>query len=178
MDDYSLHLGNSWKYLCQVRNIRALGAFAATFYSDFMSSYRYYVALILARGGSKQIPNKNLAIIENKSILRRAIETAKAAAGKHLIFHFFNLNFLTNGIIIYLVFDEIWVSTDDIEIHKEAIRAGAEVFVRSEETSSDAASSLEAILEFSNYIQSEYKRSHFVTYIPNSSVNIVIFRQT
>lgn len=33
------------------------------------------VALILARGGSKGIPRKNLAVIQNTTLLRRSLDT-------------------------------------------------------------------------------------------------------
>lgn len=35
----------------------------------------HVVALILARGGSKGIPRKNLAIIQNTTLLRRSLDT-------------------------------------------------------------------------------------------------------
>lgn len=35
----------------------------------------HVVALILARGGSKGIPKKNLAVIQNSTLLQRSINT-------------------------------------------------------------------------------------------------------
>jgi hypothetical protein len=35
----------------------------------------HVVALILARGGSKGIPRKNLALIQNTTLLRRSLDT-------------------------------------------------------------------------------------------------------
>ncbi|KAK7576158.1 hypothetical protein V9T40_012444 [Parthenolecanium corni] len=96
------------------------------YYEKFLYIFRQYVALILARGGSKQIPRKNLATIEGKSLLKRTIETAKSAN----------------------VFQDVWVSTDDLEIYTEAAAAGAKVFGRSQESSTDNAGSIIAVLEF------------------------------
>lgn len=51
------------------------------------------------------------------------------------------------------MFHDVWVSTDDKEIAAVAEINGAKVFHRSAETSSDEASSLSAIKEFSMYHQ-------------------------
>ena len=66
------------------------------------------IALIPARGGSKALPKKNLQFLGKKSLLRRAIEVAK------------DCNFI----------DRVIVSTDDINIKQEAIKYGAEVYIR------------------------------------------------
>lgn len=55
-------------------------------------------ALVLARGGSKGIPFKNLAEVGGMSLLGRTITVAKEVN----------------------VFDEVWVSTDHEKIAKEA----------------------------------------------------------
>lgn len=68
--------------------------------SPSLSNSTEFVALILARGGSKGIPRKNLAPIGGLSLLAHAIQTIQK----------------TN------VFKEIWVSTDDDEISNEALR--------------------------------------------------------
>lgn len=52
------------------------------FYFIFVLSNSKYTALILARGGSKQIPKKNLAVVEKKTLLKRTIDVAKAAGSK------------------------------------------------------------------------------------------------
>ncbi|XKL61070.1 hypothetical protein PGB90_008127 [Kerria lacca] len=91
--------------------------------------YCKYTALILARGGSKQIPKKNLAVVEKKTLLKRTIDVAKAAG----------------------IFEDVWVSTDNLDIYREAEFAGAKVFGRSEKSSSDIATSLEAVQEFSDF---------------------------
>lgn len=69
-------------------------------FSSPHSNSTEFVALILARGGSKGIPRKNLAPIGGVSLLARAIQTIQKAN----------------------VFREIWVSTDDDEISYEAMR--------------------------------------------------------
>lgn len=57
-------------------------------YCNFVFLYRNYTALILARGGSKQVPRKNLAVVGDKTLLRRTIETAKLAGGESLVNYF------------------------------------------------------------------------------------------
>ncbi|VVC40771.1 Nucleotide-diphospho-sugar transferases,Acylneuraminate cytidylyltransferase [Cinara cedri] len=95
-----------------------------------LSNYKpHVVALILARGGSKGIPKKNLAIIQNSTLLRRSLNTVNDCE----------------------LFHDVWVSTDDKEIATEAKLAGAKVFHRSAEMASDEASSLSAVKEFSMY---------------------------
>lgn len=84
------------------------------------------VAVILARGGSKGIPHKNLAQIDGVSLLGRALRTIH------------NCN----------CFVEVWVSTDDEKIASEAYRYNASVHYRSKHSARDEATSLEAIQEF------------------------------
>ena len=77
------------------------------------------LAMITARGGSKRIPRKNIKEFCGKPILFYSIEAA-----------------LNSG-----VFDEVMVSTDDEEIARLALEAGAKVpFMRSEATANDYAS--------------------------------------
>eukprot|EP00096_Caligus_rogercresseyi_P000595 TRINITY_DN11057_c0_g1_i1.p1 TRINITY_DN11057_c0_g1~~TRINITY_DN11057_c0_g1_i1.p1 ORF type:complete len:233 (+),score=84.27 TRINITY_DN11057_c0_g1_i1:72-770(+) len=85
-------------------------------------------ALILARGGSKEIPGKNIMPIGGKPLLLRSLEPAIAAG----------------------VFDSIWVSTDDPKIAEVARSAGekVQVFMRSPEFAHDAARSVDATNEF------------------------------
>ncbi|MCR5510947.1 MAG: pseudaminic acid cytidylyltransferase [Lachnospiraceae bacterium] len=84
------------------------------------------IAIITARGGSKRIPRKNIREFCGKPIMNYSIEAA-----------------IQSGI-----FDEVMVSTEDDEIADIARAAGAEVpFMRSEETSSDTATTEEVITE-------------------------------
>lgn len=61
------------------------------------------VAIITARGGSKRIPGKNRKLFLGKPMLAYSVEAALAAG----------------------IFREVMVSTDDEEIARIAIEAGA-----------------------------------------------------
>ena len=88
----------------------------------FMSA----IAIITARGGSKRIPGKNKKLFLGKPIICYSIEAA-----------------LNSGI-----FDEVMVSTDDVEIADIAKKAGASVpFMRSDKTANDYASTDEVLAE-------------------------------
>ena len=76
-------------------------------------------AVILARGGSKGVPGKNLALLGGVSLLARAIRAAQGARG-------------VAG---------VWVSTDDPAIAAAARTAGAQVIDRPADLSGDTASS-------------------------------------
>ena len=80
--------------------------------------YKNYkvLGLILARGGSKSIPHKNIKLLGGKPLIVRTIEKAKAA--KHL--------------------DRLILSTDDPEIAAVAKKYGCEVpFMRPKELAAD-----------------------------------------
>jgi len=85
--------------------------------------------LILARGGSKEIPLKNLAIVGGKPLLVRAIK-AMQDFGR---------------------FDSIWVSTDHSEIESCAREQGAKVFTRSQEYCKDHSKSIDSVTEFLHF---------------------------
>uniref|UniRef100_A0AAG5CRK1 N-acylneuraminate cytidylyltransferase n=1 Tax=Anopheles atroparvus TaxID=41427 RepID=A0AAG5CRK1_ANOAO len=85
------------------------------------------VALILARGGSKGIPLKNIVEIQpNQTLLGRTLDTVRRSG----------------------VFETVWVSTDHERIAHEAELHGALVFARSEKHAQDHSSSLDATREF------------------------------
>ncbi|XP_027894056.1 N-acylneuraminate cytidylyltransferase A isoform X2 [Xiphophorus couchianus] len=86
----------------------------------------HVAALILARGGSKGIPLKNI----------------KPLAGIPLI------GWVLRAAIDSDVFDSVWVSTDHDEIKEVAKSWKVEVHPRSEKVSSDDSTSLETIQEF------------------------------
>lgn len=87
------------------------------------------IAIITARGGSKRIPRKNIKNFCGKPIIAYSIETA-----------------LTSNI-----FDEVMVSTDDVEIAEIAQGYGAKVpFYRSEEMSDDMALTAPVLIEVLN----------------------------
>lgn len=90
------------------------------------------MAVVTARGGSKRIPRKNIKKFCGKPIIEYSIAAA-----------------LESGI-----FDEVMVSTDDIEIAEIARQAGASVpFMRSDYTSGDFATTRDVLLE----VIEEYK---------------------
>lgn len=84
------------------------------------------VAIILARGGSKRIPRKNIRLFRNYPVIQYPIHAA-----------------IESG-----CFDEVMVSTDDDEIAAIAREAGAVTpFKRSQETANDHATSTDAFIE-------------------------------
>lgn len=88
------------------------------------------VAVIPARGGSKRIPKKNIKEFLGRPIIAYSIRTA----------------------IDSKLFDEVMVSTDDIEIAEIAKKYGAKVpFIRSLKNSSDFATTFDVIEEVINY---------------------------
>ena len=87
------------------------------------------VALILARGGSKGIPNKNIINLKDKPLISYSINAANQSNC-----------------------DETWVSTDSNEIKKIAKSYGANVIDRPKELSGDYSKSEEALDHFSDNI--------------------------
>ena len=89
------------------------------------------VAIIPARGGSKGIKNKNLQKINGISLIGRAVRVANQSGE----------------------IDEVFVSTDSIEIAEEAKRFGASVIQRPAELSADDSSSESAILHALGFVE-------------------------
>ncbi|KAL7857691.1 hypothetical protein AOLI_G00177930 [Acnodon oligacanthus] len=87
---------------------------------------RHKAALILARGGSKGIPLKNIKVLAGVPLLAWVV---RAALDSELL-------------------DSVWVSTDHDEIERVAKQWGAQVIRRSPEVSRDSSSSLDTIQEF------------------------------
>lgn len=84
------------------------------------------LAIIPARGGSKRINKKNIKFFLGKPIISYSIEAA------------INSN----------LFDEVMVSTDDLEIAKIATALGASVpFIRTETNSNDYATTVDVLIE-------------------------------
>lgn len=84
------------------------------------------IAIIPARGGSKRIPRKNIKPFLGKPILSYSIEAA----------------------IESQLFDEVMVSTDDLEIANVAMQYGAGVpFFRSHQNANDYATTFDVIKE-------------------------------
>lgn len=91
------------------------------------------IAIITARGGSKRIPRKNIKEFMGKPMLAYAIEAAKKSG----------------------MFEEIMVSTEDLEIAEIAKKYGAKVpFMRSEKTANDYAITYDVLKE----VIEEYKK--------------------
>jgi N-acylneuraminate cytidylyltransferase len=83
------------------------------------------VALILARGGSKGIPNKNLQLLGGLPLIEYTINAAK-----------------------YSNVDEVWVSTDSVYIKTICKSLGANVIDRPDNLAKDTSPSEEALLHF------------------------------
>lgn len=84
------------------------------------------LCIIPARGGSKRIPRKNVKDFLGKPIIAYSIDAA-----------------LKSG-----EFDEVMVSTDDVDIARIATEQGAKVpFMRSDKTANDFATTSEVIVE-------------------------------
>jgi CMP-N,N'-diacetyllegionaminic acid synthase len=88
---------------------------------------RKILAIIPARGGSKGIPRKNLAKVNDKPLIGWSIETM--------------LDCLADGLISKAI-----VSTDDPEITAYALKQGAEVpFTRPQEFASDSSKTVDVL---------------------------------
>jgi len=91
------------------------------------------VAVILARGGSKGIPQKNITPINNKPLLEYTITAAKQS----------NVN-------------EVWVSTDCQNIKSVAIKLGVNVLDRPKKFATDSSKSEAALLHFSDKVSFDF----------------------
>ena len=87
------------------------------------------VSVILARGGSKGIHNKNIIDLKGKPLIQYSIEESLSSNA-----------------------DETWVSTNCLRIKDISQKCGANVLDRPEEIATDTSSSEEALLHFSNNI--------------------------
>ena len=85
---------------------------------------RKSIAIILARGGSKRIPKKNILEFQGKPMIAWSIEAAKQSE----------------------VFEKVLVSTDDEDIASISLKYGAEVPFLRTSASDDLSSSSEATL--------------------------------
>lgn len=93
------------------------------------------LALILARGGSKRIPGKNIRMLGGKPLIQWSIDIVKGIPA----------------------ICDILVSTDDEEIAKVAQAGGAKVpWLRPAELSSDTASSVDATLHALDFYEKQY----------------------
>jgi len=84
---------------------------------------RQVIAIVPARGGSKGIPRKNLAVVGGRTLLDRAVAVGRSVPA----------------------IDRVIVSTDDAEIAAAARAAGAEVHARPAHLATDTSKVIEAI---------------------------------
>ena len=85
------------------------------------------ISLILARGGSKGIPSKNIVDLNDRPLISYSIEAS-----------------LQSNV------DETWVSTDSSEIASVSSTYGASVIDRPSDISTDTSQSEEALLHFTD----------------------------
>lgn len=105
------------------------------------------VAIIPARGGSKQIPRKNLQRVGGVPLVERAVRAAASADGIHLVV----------------------VSTDDAEIAAVSRAAGAHVVRRPSDISGDTATSESAILHALDELEAQGERYDIVAFLQATS---------
>lgn len=112
---------------------------------------------ITARGGSKGIPRKNLALLAGKPMIRWTIEEAMQSCW----------------------LEKVVVSTDDREIAEMARTCGAEVpFIRPQELAEDDSSHMDVLLHLVNWlmIHDKYTPEYIVMLQPTSpSISINVF---
>lgn len=89
-----------------------------------MYKNRSFLAFIPARGGSKGIPHKNIALVNGRPLLDYTVQSARASR--------------------YL--DAVVVSTDDDEIAAAAKASGAQVIMRPPELALDTSRTIDAVL--------------------------------
>ena len=92
------------------------------------------IAIIPARGGSKGIKHKNLKKVGNKSLIQRAVLSATPSM-------------------------ETIISTDNIEIAKEAVKFGAKLLsLRPAYLSSDSAKTIDVLIYTAKEYESKFKK--------------------
>ena len=106
------------------------------------------LAIIPARGGSKRIPRKNIKHFLGKPIIAYSIESALKSK----------------------LFDEVMVSTDDVEIAKIAVEYGALVpFLRTKDNANDYAVLADVVTEvLANYDEKDMKFDHVCCILPTA----------
>ena len=102
------------------------------------------ICLIPARGGSKRIPRKNIKSFHGKPLIYWSINAAKSSE----------------------LFDEIYVSTDDLEIAEIAKKYGAKIpFIRPKEISNDYANDKDVRDHFLNWMKINDKKVDILCYL-------------
>lgn len=92
------------------------------------------IAVVLARGGSKGVPGKNLRRVGGRTLIARAVQAARSAASV----------------------EAVYVSTDNAEIAREAKRFGGRIIDRPSALAGDAASSESGWLHALEIIRSDF----------------------
>tara|TARA_B100000401_G_C52595223_1_gene619231 strand:- start:91 stop:780 length:690 start_codon:yes stop_codon:yes gene_type:complete len=102
------------------------------------------ICLIPARGGSKRIPKKNIKIFHGKPLIYWSIYKAKASE----------------------LFDEIYVSTDDLEIAEIAESYGAKIpFIRPKDISDDYANDKDVRDHFLRWMKKNNMQAEILCYL-------------
>jgi CMP-N-acetylneuraminic acid synthetase len=109
------------------------------------------IALILARGGSKGVPRKNIKDLNGKPLLSYPIEVAK------------------NSKLI----SDVFVSTDDEEIASVAILYGAKVIYRPTELAGDGSLDIDSFKHFCLSINHYEPIVHLRATTPVTNYNII-----
>ncbi|USD60248.1 acylneuraminate cytidylyltransferase family protein [Vibrio sp. SCSIO 43140] len=91
-------------------------------------------AFIFVRGGSKGLPGKNIKPLAGKPLLEYSIETAKACPS----------------------ISKVFVSTDDSNIAKVAVAAGAELIERPDELATDTSAEWYSWRHAISWVQDKY----------------------
>lgn len=100
-----------------------------------MSDFPFILAVITARGGSKGIPRKNLALVGGKPLIAWSIITALEAPSV----------------------SQVVVSTDDEEIAKAAEKWGVHVpFMRPKELARDDSPHIPVVIHAAEWVESRY----------------------
>ncbi len=105
-----------------------------------------FIAIILARGGSKGIKNKNITVVNKKPLIFWSIKTC-----------------LNSKLI-----DDVWVSSDSQKILNLSKKFGAKVILRPKQYSKDTSSSEEAWHDAIKKLHKKYKFKAVVGIQPTS----------
>ena len=104
--------------------------------------------LILARSGSKSIPDKNIKLLNNKPLLAYRIEQALALTNK----------------------ENVWLSTDSIHYAEIGKKFGATIpYIRPKKLATDTTSSSEVILDIIEYCEKTGKKYDAVVLLEPTS---------